>query len=315
MTLASGNAVTLTLASNQTATFASSVTGVTEATADNSTKLASTAFVKNQGYLTSSQNYYIGTTLNALNRTSASQTLTGVSIDGNAATTTLYNSYVGFGSASNLLTGSSNLQFYDATARLIVGSTVQAVKVELAEVSAVGTSPTAGYGRFWTKTDGTPHYVNSAGTDIQLGAAGSGGVTTMAAIGAVPNANAASISGSILTLQPASASFGGLVTTGTQSFAGAKTFTADITGQANVRGLTGAFGTYDGGVDYPVQTGYGVSVGDQGVISYRYSISLLNTAPASATATGVVGEIRWTAGYVYLCTATNTWVRAALATW
>jgi hypothetical protein len=36
------------------ATFATTVTGITEATADNSTKLASTAFVKNQGYLTSS---------------------------------------------------------------------------------------------------------------------------------------------------------------------------------------------------------------------------------------------------------------------
>ncbi len=34
--------------------FSGSVTGITEATADNSTKLASTAFVKNQGYLTSS---------------------------------------------------------------------------------------------------------------------------------------------------------------------------------------------------------------------------------------------------------------------
>lgn len=44
------------------------------------------------------------------------------------------------------------------------------------------------------------------------------------------------------------------------------------------------------------------------------SVSGMNTAPASATATGTVGEIRWTAGHVYLCTATNTWVRAALAT-
>lgn len=36
------------------ANFTTSVAGITEATADNSTKLASTAFVKNQGYLTSS---------------------------------------------------------------------------------------------------------------------------------------------------------------------------------------------------------------------------------------------------------------------
>lgn len=39
------------------------------------------------------------------------------------------------------------------------------------------------------------------------------------------------------------------------------------------------------------------------------------TAPASATAAGVVGDIRVTATHIYVCTATNTWVRAALATW
>jgi hypothetical protein len=36
------------------------------------------------GYITAAQTYYIGTTQNALNRASAAQTLTGVSIDGNA---------------------------------------------------------------------------------------------------------------------------------------------------------------------------------------------------------------------------------------
>lgn len=44
-------------------------------------------------------------------------------------------------------------------------------------------------------------------------------------------------------------------------------------------------------------------------------VSMDDTAPASATATGQVGEIRVTAGYIYVCTATNTWVRAALSTW
>lgn len=43
--------------------------------------------------------------------------------------------------------------------------------------------------------------------------------------------------------------------------------------------------------------------------------ALNTTAPASATAAGVVGEIRVTSTYIYVCTATNTWVRAALATW
>ncbi len=37
--------------------------------------------------------------------------------------------------------------------------------------------------------------------------------------------------------------------------------------------------------------------------------------PASATDTGVAGEICWDANYVYVCTATNTWKRTAIATW
>jgi hypothetical protein len=37
--------------------------------------------------------------------------------------------------------------------------------------------------------------------------------------------------------------------------------------------------------------------------------------PASASATGNAGDICWDASYVYVCTATNTWKRAAIATW
>jgi hypothetical protein len=44
-------------------------------------------------------------------------------------------------------------------------------------------------------------------------------------------------------------------------------------------------------------------------------LNAMNTAPASATATGTVGEIRVTATHIYVCTATNTWVRSALTTW
>lgn len=37
--------------------------------------------------------------------------------------------------------------------------------------------------------------------------------------------------------------------------------------------------------------------------------------PASASAAGNAGEICWDASYIYVCTATNTWCRAALTTW
>ena len=55
------------------------------------------------------------------------------------------------------------------------------------------------------------------------------GDITLTTIGATPNANGATLTGQVLNLQPADASFGGVVTTTTQTFAGAKTFTSDIT--------------------------------------------------------------------------------------
>jgi hypothetical protein len=55
-------------------------------------------------------------------------------------------------------------------------------------------------------------------------------VLSLAAIGISPNANGASIVGSLLSLQPASASFGGVVTTGAQTFAGDKTLTGALNG-------------------------------------------------------------------------------------
>lgn len=41
----------------------------------------------------------------------------------------------------------------------------------------------------------------------------------------------------------------------------------------------------------------------------------LVAAPASATSTGVVGQVSFDAQYFYVCVNTNTWKRVALATW
>jgi hypothetical protein len=50
------------------------------------------------------------------------------------------------------------------------------------------------------------------------------GDITLAAIGSTPNANGASLSGQILNLQPASSTFGGVITIGAQTLSGAKTW-------------------------------------------------------------------------------------------
>lgn len=39
------------------------------------------------------------------------------------------------------------------------------------------------------------------------------------------------------------------------------------------------------------------------------------TVPASAAATGTAGTVSWDSGFVYVCVATDTWKRAAIATW
>ena len=70
---------------------------------------------------------------------------------------------------------------------------------------------------------------------------------------------------------------------------------------------------YDGGATH-------LATGARGTVTHgQADLNALNTAPSSATDTGTLGEIRWALdgsdAYVYLCTATNTWVRAALATW
>lgn len=49
--------------------------------------------------------------------------------------------------------------------------------------------------------------------------------------------------------------------------------------------------------------------------STQFRLSALNTAPSSASDTGVLGEIRIDASYIYICTATNTWKRSAIITW
>jgi len=57
--------------------------------------------------------------------------------------------------------------------------------------------------------------------------------------------------------------------------------------------------------------------GTTGVLAWIDPASKVNlgTAPASATSTGAEGDVVWTVDYIYVCIATNTWKRVAIATW
>ena len=181
----------------------------------------------------------------------------------------------------------------------------------------------------------------------------------------VIRANSAATAFELVTVYSRSETDGGFVAlTGTQTVAGAKTFSGDciFTNATNpvmiVRGTGGgpsrlvvdssssnsaslgfreansakwSFGSVSGtfyiynevGGAYALQitsSGSRWLVGgpsDDGVnrLQVNGGVSLAGTAPASAAATGVVGSIRWDSGFIYICTATNTWKRVAIATW
>jgi len=75
----------------------------------------------------------------------------------------------------------------------------------------------------------TIDFPNASGTIALTSDIPAAGVTTMAAIGVTANANGATIAGTVLNLQPASASFGGVISMTTQTMGGGnKTFAGTI---------------------------------------------------------------------------------------
>jgi hypothetical protein len=104
-------------------------------------------------------------------------------------------------------------------------------------------------------TTGTSGASTLVGNTLNIPNYADGGVLSLSAIGAVPNANAATITGTVLNLQPASATFGGVVTTGTQTFAGAKTLTGALSGTSASFSGTLTVDQADGGVIFTKTAG------------------------------------------------------------
>lgn len=62
--------------------------------------------------------------------------------------------------------------------------------------------------------------------------------------------------------------------------------------------------------------GFGTTAPTAGVDTAGDAIRVRTAAtPASASAAGDTGTVKWDTNYVYVCVATNTWKRAALSTW
>ena len=93
----------------------------------------------------------------------------------------------------------------------------------------------------------------------------SSGAISLSAIGSTPNANGGTITANVLNLQPASASFGGVITTGTQAFEGAKTFNKDLIVNTLTVGLGGGNNQYTTALGYNVLNANTTGVQNTGV--------------------------------------------------
>jgi hypothetical protein len=133
--------------------------------------------------------------------------------------------------------GASALSIDDATNIATFANTVNATTfvksggTSAQFLKADGTVDSTTYqGAITLTTTGTSGAATLVGSTLNVPNYADGGVLSLSAIGSTPNANAATITGTVLNLQPADASFGGVVTTGTQTFAGDKTLTGTLYG-------------------------------------------------------------------------------------
>lgn len=140
-------------------------------------------------------------------------------------------------SAATVASSAITLQPADATNPGVITAGVQTIggnKTFTGELRATAVSADPGGSQRTLVINTATNQIGS----IVGGGGGGSGVTAVTAVGVAPNANAASIAGSNLTLQPASATFPGVVTAAAQTFGGTKTFSAITLPAAS--GLTGS---------------------------------------------------------------------------
>jgi len=106
-------------------------------------------------------------------------------------------------------------------------------------------------------------------------------------------------------------------TSGTQTISGSKTFTAATTFYSGVNfknnitvSQTGIFSSMDVSVDEMSISGLNLTLTSGNLI-----LAGPTGIPSTTGANGVKGTIVWDTGFLYVCTNTNSWRRAALSTW
>jgi hypothetical protein len=180
--------------------------------------------------------------------------------------------------------------------------------VQLEDIVGIGTIPVAGY--LLAAQGAQTIAAGSIGADVvaagakTLANSGTHGVITAIYGGTFPvTETTTSLITNFATIYvdaaPTYSGAGGDITNGPYSIfvdAGESRFDGDI-GDATNR--------------VPVVYATDVNVGNDVLLSD----GAVTKTPASAAATGTTGTIAWDADYIYVCTATDTWKRVAIATW
>ena len=107
---------------------------------------------------------------------------------------------------------------------------------------------------------------------------------------------------------------GASIAFGTNDFGGANWGVTGANGGFSCSGGRVTFDTY-GNFNTSGSIGIGGQINANGDVVIAGSIRAHLTTPSSSSATGTAGQIAWDGNYVYVCTATNTWKRAALSSW
>ena len=146
------------------------------------------------------------------------------------------------GTGNTAIGAGADVAFDNLTNATVIGSGASVIRSNFIQLGNRSVENVSTYGTLtagdvtYPKTHGTANQVlKTTGTGTLSWATVSGGVSSVESISGTSNVKGATISGTTLTLTPADASNGGIVTTGVQTFVGAKTFSGTVS--ANTLGV------------------------------------------------------------------------------
>lgn len=228
----------------------------------------------------------ISETYDALLKVSDNQTITGVKkriTDGFGNETPLLISSTDIEIDGNLILSDLVNASTDTDKFLVLDTTTVKYRTGSQLLSDIG-----GQGSITLTTTGTSGASTLIGNTLNIPNYSGGGITSLSTIGTSPNAFGATISGTQLNLEPASASFGGVVTTLAQTFAGNKTLTGALIG------TTGSFASSGGSDTFSISHSSGsgialnISKGGNGEGIY------VNKTSGSGNAVTIIGTLNAT---------------------